>query len=308
LKLLLADDACDPAQAVAVAEEFVRQRVSLVDGHYCSGASLPASRVYHDHGVLMIMPSSTNWRITEQGFGNVFRLNGRDDAQGTFAARYVVDNRLATNVAIVEDETSFGRSIADEFKNRLNARGITELMYEAIGQSDNDFFALITKMKNAGVQLVYFGGYHTKAGLFVRQARQEGLRATIMGNSAMANQEFWDLAGAAGEGTLMPFGPDPKRLPSAAEVIKKFTAVAYDSEGFTLYSYAANQVFAEAARRAGSTELDALLAVLHAATFETVLGPLSFDAKGDRTGFKYDMYRWSNGEYRKICCSSDSGG
>ena len=178
LNLLTADDACDPELAVQVAEELARQRVVFVDGHFCSGASIPASRVYHDKGVLMIAPSSTNPRLTEQGFANVFRVSGRDDRQGRFAADYAVDHGLADRIAIVQDQTTFGKGIADEFEKRLNERGVREAMDEAISQGDNDFGALIARMRDAGVRLVYFGGYHTEAGLFVRQARAQGLDAT----------------------------------------------------------------------------------------------------------------------------------
>ena len=149
LKLLVADDACDPGLAVQVAEELVRQGVVFVDGHFCSGASLPASKVYHDKGVLMITPGSINSRLTEQGFANVFRTCGRDDTQGSFAADYVVDNRLAERVAIVQDQSAFGQGIAGEFRKRLNGRGVREVMDEPISQGDNDFGALIARMRDA---------------------------------------------------------------------------------------------------------------------------------------------------------------
>jgi branched-chain amino acid transport system substrate-binding protein len=302
LRLLTADDACNPQLAVEVAEELARQRVVLVDGHYCSGASIPASRVYHERGVLMIAPSSTNPRLTEQGFANVFRVCGRDDAQGAFAADYVVDHGLADRIAIVQDRTTFGKGLADEFEKRLNERGVREVMDEAISQGDKEFVDLITKMRDAGVRLVYFGGYHTEAGLFVRQARPQGLTATMMANSAMLTREYWDLAGPAAEGTLMTFGPDPRQLPSTAEVAARFEAEGHNAEARTLYSYAVVQVFAEAARKAGSTDLEQLARVLHADTFETVLGPISFDAKGDNAHYEFRMYRWHDGRYEDICC------
>ena len=300
LKLLVADDACDPGLAVQVAEELVRQGVVFVDGHFCSGASLPASKVYHDKGVLMITPGSVNSRLTEQGFANVFRTCGRDDTQGSFAADYVVDNRLAERVAIVQDQSAFGQGIAGEFRKRLNGRGVREVMDEPISQGDNDFGALIARMRDAGVQLVYFGGYHTEAGLFVRQAHSQGLAATVMVNSAMVSREFWDLAGPGGEGTLMTFAPDPRKLPSAAEVVRRFEADGYSPEGYTLYAYAAVQVFAEAARRSGSTDLGALEKALHEGAYDTVLGPVTFDQKGDVTGFRYEMYRWHDGRYEPV--------
>ena len=302
LRLLTADDACDPQLAVEVAEELARQRVVLVDGHYCSGASIAASRVYHQTGVLMIAPSSTNPRLTEQGFANVFRVSGRDDRQGRLAADYAVDNGLADRIAIVQDRTTFGKGLADEFEKRLNERGVREMMDEAISQGDKEFGGPIARMKDAGVRLVYFGGYHTEAGLFVRQARQQGLDATMMVNSAVLTREYWALAGPAAEGTLMTFGPDPRKLPSTAEVVARFEAEGHDAEARTLYSYAAVQVFAAAAGKAGSTDLERLERVLHADTFQTILGPITFDAKGDNAHYEFRMYRWHDGRYEDICC------
>src|SRR3954453_1366248 len=136
LRLLTADDACDPGLAVQVAEELARQGVVFVDGHFCSGASLPASKVYHDRGVLMITPASLNSRLTEQGFANVFRTCGRDDAQGSFAADYVVDHGLAERSGIVQDQSPFGRGTAGESRKRLNGRGVREVMDEPISQGD----------------------------------------------------------------------------------------------------------------------------------------------------------------------------
>src|SRR3954447_11166183 len=268
LRLLIADDACDPDQALRVAEELARQRVALVVGHFCSGASIAASKVYHEAGVLMISPASTNPRLTEQGFANVFRIAGRDDVQGAFAADYVVDHGLAERVAIVHDGTAFGEGIADEFRRRLGERGVPVAMDGAIAQGDRDFTPLIGRMREAGVRLVYFGGYHVEAGLFARQAHDQGLAARLVVNSAMVNREFWDLAGGGGEGTLMTFGPDPRELPAAAGVVRRFEAEGYSPEGRTLLVYAAVQVFAEAARRAGSTDLGPLVEALHAGTYD----------------------------------------
>jgi branched-chain amino acid transport system substrate-binding protein len=302
LTLLVADDACDPKLAVQVAEELTRQRIVFVDGHFCSGASIPASRVYHERGVLMIAPSSTHLRLTEQGFANVFRICGRDDRQGRFAANYAVDNGLADRIAIVQDQTTFGKGIADEFKKGLNERGVREAMDEAISQGDKEFGDLIARMRDGGIGLVYFGGYHTEASLFVRQARAQGLKATMMVNSAMLTREYWDLAGTAAEGTLMTFGPDPRKLPSAAEVVARFEAEGHEAEARTLYSYAAVQIFADAARKAGSTDLERLERELHADTFQTVVGPITFDAKGDNAHYEFRMYRWHDGSYEDICC------
>jgi branched-chain amino acid transport system substrate-binding protein len=300
LQLQTGDDACDPKQAVAVANQLVNQGVIFVDGHFCSSSSIPASAVYNEEGVLQITPASTNPKLTEQGFKNVFRTCGRDDVQGTYAANYVIDHKLGDKVAIVQDQSQYGKGLADEFKKEFNKKGGKELMYEAVTQGDKDFSALITKMKSAGVKLIYYGGYHTEAGLLVRQARDQGLDATLMSGDALVDQQFWNITGPSGEGTLMTFAPDPRKLPTAAAVVKEFEAEGYNPEGYTLYTYAAMQIFADAATKAGSTKLDALEKVMHSTTFDTVLGPIQFDEKGDVTNPKYVMYRWHDGKYEEI--------
>ncbi len=297
LVLKVGDDACDPKQAVAVANQMVNDGVVLVAGHFCSGSSIPASAVYNEEGILQISPASTNPQLTEQGFDNVFRVCGRDDQQGQVAANYVVDKAVGTKVAVVHDKTAYGKGLADEFKKQLNARGTTEAMYEAITAGDKDFTALITKMKDAGVDLIYLGGYHTEAGLIVRQAREQGLAAKMMSGDALVTDEYWSITGDTGQGTLMTFSPDPRKNETAKPVVEEFTAAGYDPEGYTLYTYAAIQAWAQAVEKAGSADLAKVTENLRGNQFETVLGAISFDEKGDVKGSNYVMYHWDNGQY-----------
>jgi branched-chain amino acid transport system substrate-binding protein len=269
LVLQIGDDACDPKQAVAVANQFVNDGVKFVAGHFCSGSSIPASAVYNEEGILQISPASTNPTLTEQGFENVFRTCGRDDVQGIYAANYVVDNK-------------------------------TEVMYEAITAGDKDFTALITKMKEAGVELIYHGGYHTEAGLIVRQAREQGFNAQLMSGDALVDKQYWEITGPTGEGTLMTFAPDPRKLPAAAQVVETFKAEGYDPEGYTLYTYAAIQAFADAANKAGSTDPEAVAAALKEGSYDTVLGSIAFNEKGDVENPEYVMYVWKDGQYGEL--------
>ena len=300
LVLKVGDDACDPKQAVAVANQFVHDGVKFVAGHFCSGSSIPASAVYNEEGILQISPASTNPKLTEQGFENVFRTCGRDDVQGIYAANYVVDNKLASKVAILHDKSAYGKGLADEFKKELNKLGVTEVMYEAITAGDKDFTALITKMKDAGVDLIYHGGYHTEAGLITRQAREQGLTATMMSGDALVDKQYWEITGPTGEGTLMTFAPDPRKSPAAAEVVAAFKAENYDPEGYTLYTYAAIQAFADAANKAGSTDPEAVAKALKEGAYDTVLGSIAFNEKGDVQNPEYVMYVWKNGEYGEV--------
>jgi branched-chain amino acid transport system substrate-binding protein len=299
LSLRIGDDACDPKQAVAVANQMVNEGVVFMAGHFCSGSSIPASQVYNEEGILQISPASTNPQLTEQGFDNVFRTCGRDDVQGKYAANFVVDNKTGSKVAILHDKTAYGKGLADEFKKELNNLGVTEVMYEAITAGDKDFTALITKMKEAGVDLIYLGGYHTEAGLIARQANEQGLTATMMSGDALVTDEYWSITGDTGEGTLMTFSPDPRKSESAAPVVEEFKAQNYDPEGYTLYTYAAIQAWAAAVETAGSTDLDAVVEALKASPAETVLGEISFDEKGDVQGANYVMYEWHDGAYNE---------
>ena len=300
LVLEIGDDACDPKQAVNVANQFVNKGVKFVAGHFCSGSSIPASQVYNEEGILQISPASTNPKLTEQGFDNVFRTCGRDDVQGQVAANYVVDNKLATKVAVIHDKSAYGKGLADEFKKQLNARGVQEVMYEAITAGDKDFTALITKMKGAGIELIYHGGYHTEAGLIKRQAKEQGIDAKLMSGDALVDKQYWEITGPTGEGTFMTFAPDPRKSPAAADVVAKFKEAGYDPEGYTLYTYAAIQAYVDAAKKAGSTDPEAVAAKLREGSYDTVLGPIAFNEKGDVKDPKYVMYSWHDGNYSEL--------
>src|ERR1700757_4528555 len=304
LDLIEQDDACDPKQAVAAANAVVGKEVVFVAGHYCSSASIPASAVYNEAGVLQMTPASTNPALTDdaakKGWNNVFRSCGRDDVQGGVAGKYLADRFKGKKVAIVHDKTAYGKGIADETLKAMNKAGLKETMYEAITQGDKDFTALISKMKQEKIDVIYFGGYQTEGGLIVRQARDQGLKAQFIGADALATEEFWKITGPAGEGTLMTFPPDPRKVPTAKAVVDKFTSEGYDPEAYTLYTYAAIQAFAAAADKAKSLKVDDLSRALKSMTVDTVLGPLSWDKKGDVTNPKYVFYVWKDGKYSEM--------
>ena len=282
LALEVGDDTCDPDDAVAVAEQLRDSRAVFVAGHYCSGASIPASKVYAEAGILQISPGSTNPTLTDQGLDNVFRVCGRDDLQGPTAANYVLDNQLASRIAVVHDKSAYGKGLADEFRRQLVARGTEEVLYTGIDAGVRDFSGLIDEMKAADVELIYFGGYHLEAGLIVRQARDLGLGATLMSGDTLLTREFWDITAEAGEGTLFTFEADPRSFDFAEETVLQFRESGYEPEGYTLFTYAAIEVFAQAAEIAGTTELAAVVEALKNNQFDTKLGQVAFDAKGRR--------------------------
>ena len=304
LKLEIGDDACVPEQARSVAEDLVSKKVVFVAGHFCSSSSIPASEVYAENNVLQMTPASTNPALTEgaaeKGWKNVFRTCGRDDAQGLVAGKFLSEKYAGKKVAIIHDKSTYGKGIADETKKAMNAAGLQEAMYEAINQGDKDFSALISKMKENKIDAIYLGTYHTEGGLITRQAREQGLKAQIIGEDAFVTNEFWTITGDTGEGVLMTFAPDPRKFETAKEIVEKFKAQGYDPEGYTLYTYAAFQVWADAVKQAGTTDTSKLAQVLRAGDYKSVVGDLKFNDKGDIVNPVYVFYKWTKGKYEEI--------
>jgi len=295
------DDVSDPKQGVSVANKFVGDGVHFVDGHFNSGVSIPASEVYAENGILQITPASRNPTYTERGLWNTFRTCGRDDQQGRVAGMYIAEHYKDGKIAVLHDKTPYGQGLADETKKAMNAAGLTEVVYEGINVGDKDFSALIAKMKDAGVTVVYWGGLHTEGGLIVRQMADAGMKAQMISGDGIVSDEFASIAGPAAEGVMNTFGPDPRTLASAQDVVKKFRDEGFEPEAYTLYSYAVLQVMSQAAAKAGSLDPQTVAATIKSGgPWDTVLGPLGYDEKGDITKLDYVMYVWKKGADGKI--------
>src|ERR1700710_839616 len=301
LALDVEDDACDPKQARSVAEKIGSAKNPFLAGHYCSSSSIPASEAYADGNVLQITPASTNPLFTERKLWNVARVCGRDDQQGLVSADYIVKNYKGKNVAILNDKTTYGKGLADETKKALNKAGFTEKMFESYNKGDKDFTAIVSRMKRDNIDLVYVGGYHQESGLILRQMRDQGLQTVLMAGDAMNDKEFASITGPAAEGTLFTFGPDPRNKPTAKAVVEKFRAKNIDPEGYTLYTYAAFQVWTAAVKKLNSTDPKKVIEAIKAGEWDTVLGKMSFDAKGDIKVIDYVVYKWdAKGNYAEI--------
>ena len=296
------DDVSRPEQGVSVANRFVGDGVKFVVGHFNSGVSIPTSKeVYEENGILQITPASTNPVFTERGLWNVFRTCGRDDQQGAVAANYILTKMAGKKVAVVHDKTPYGKGLADETKKALNAKSVTEVLYEGINPGEADYSATVAKIKAAGADILYWGGLHTEGGKLVRQMREQGVNAVLMGGDGIASAEFAAIAGPGAEGTLMTFGPDPTKRPAGAAVVKKFEAKKINPEAYTLYSYAAVQVIKQAAEQAKSLDPKKVAQTMRSGmSFDTVIGKFSFDKKGDRNDADYVMYVWKKGADGKL--------
>ncbi|MGI6851597.1 ABC transporter substrate-binding protein [Mesorhizobium sp. 1B3] len=305
IKLAVEDDVCDPKQAVSVANRIVANGINFIDGHACSGSSIPASAVYAEAGALMMSPASSNPLLTEDaaknGWATIMRLYTRDDRQGTFIGPWIAEKYKGKNVAVLHDKSAYGQGVADAVKAEMNKGGLTEILYDGINAGEKDYSALVTKLKELKADVVYFGGYHNEAGLILRQAAEQGFKFQLIMPDSIATPEFWQIAGPAGEGTMFVFPADPQARPEAKAAVDKIKATGFVPEGFTLFAYATIQAFAQGIERAGSDDPAAVAAALkNGEPIETVIGPIVFDEKGDIKNAAYDINVWSDGKYSKL--------
>ncbi|HEY6831377.1 MAG TPA: branched-chain amino acid ABC transporter substrate-binding protein [Pseudolabrys sp.] len=304
------DDVSDPKQGVSVANKFAADGVKFVIGHYNSGVTIPSSEVYQENGILQITPASTNPTVTERKMWNIFRVCGRDDQQGQVAGEYIVKHFKGKKIAIVHDKTTYGKGLADETRKTMAKGGMKDVLYEGVNTGEKDYSALVSKIKQSGADLVYWGGLYTEGGLIVRQMRDQGVKAPLMGGDGITSDEFASVGGPGVEGTLMTYGPDPRNTPDAKDVVAEFRAKKFEPESYTLYSYAGVQIIKQAAEAAKSLDPKKVAEKIHSGmNFKTVLGDLAFDKKGDITKLDYVMYVWKKDASGKMtyaeCPGSD---
>ncbi|HET9240770.1 MAG TPA: branched-chain amino acid ABC transporter substrate-binding protein [Oligoflexus sp.] len=328
LRAVKADDACIPAQAKSVANKLVNtEGVTAVVGHFCSSSTIPAASVYRENNVLMITPASTNPRVTEdaaykekdcsgvtdagkkancelQNYSVIMRMCGRDDQQGVEAAEFVTKVLKAKKVAVIHDKDTYGQGLADAMKAHLKSLGQEPVIYEGLTRGEKDFNALVTKIKAAQADAVYFGGLHAEAGPLLRQMREQGLKAAFISGDGIVSEEF--VSSAGGEkfvsGAYMTFGADPRKLPDGKKVVDSFRKTGYEPEGYTLYSYASVQAIAAAIKGTGETRDGRKLSKwLFDNGATTVMGPQNWTKKGDLQKSGYVMYVWdTKGKYAEV--------
>lgn len=287
------DDACDPKQAVAVANKIVNDEVKFVVGHLCSSSTQPASDIYEDEGIIMVTAASTSPEITARGYKLVFRTIGLDSLQGPTAGNFIADHIKPKAVAVLHDKQQYGEGIATAVKQTLESKGTKVVLFEGINAGDKDFSSMLAKLKQAGVDFVYYGGYHPELGLLLRQSAEKGLNVRFMGPEGVGNKEISAIAGPASEGMLVTLPKSFDQDPKNQALVAAFKAKNQDSSGpFVFPAYAAVQVIAEGIKKAGDTDTTKVAAALRANTFATPTGDLAFDDKGDLKDFSFVVYEW----------------
>ncbi len=293
IELVAIDDACEPKQGPVAANRVVNSKIGFVIGPVCSGAAIAAAPIYNNEGVVAVTPSATAPALTDgKNFHFVFRTIGRDDQQGPAAAKFIAERMKPKKVAILHDKQSYGQGIASSVRDGLKKAGIDVALFEGINAGDTDYSAVITKLKSAGVDFVYYGGYHPEMGLLLRQAAEQGLKVRMMGPEGVGNPEVNAIAGAAVEGMLVTLPADFSANPKNAAVVTAFKEKKRNASGaFQLTSYAAAQALLASIKAVGDNPVK-VADYMHKSTIDTVLGPVSWNKQGDLNAFDFQVFEW----------------
>ncbi|MCE5195284.1 MAG: branched-chain amino acid ABC transporter substrate-binding protein [Nitrospiraceae bacterium] len=298
--IIVQDDQHDPKQAVSVANKLVNEEVAGVIGHFNSNCSIPASDIYNRAGIPMISPGSTNPKLTEKGYINVFRVCGRDDQQGKVGAEFTLKKLNIKKAAVIHDKTTYGQGLADEFKKSIGNK-IEIVYYGGIVQGDKDFKSILTTIKSRNPELIFFGGIYVEAGLLVRQAKELGIKAPFMSGDGTIDPKFIEIAGvSAAEGTYLTFSPDARKIPSAKKFVDDYEKKYGPIGPYSIYAYDAANILLNAIKETGTTEKKKVIEKLRSMNFSGALGKIKFDSKGDVTESPFVVWITKNGKFEEL--------
>jgi branched-chain amino acid transport system substrate-binding protein len=298
IELIVEDDKGDPKEAALVADRMVSNKVAAVIGAYNSSATEPASVTYNRANILHITPSSTRVSLTEKGFKQFFRVCFLDDRQGLFAARFMKEVLGNQNIGILHDNSTYAQGLAEETKKFAEQQGLNVVFFDAINPKDQDFTPVLTKIKSANPETVYFTGYHAQAGLLLKQAKSVGLQTQWLGGNASNNAEIVQIAGLDNaKGMMFTTEPLPKDLeyPEAKQFLADYKA-KYNEEAESVWWVMAADAFRvirNAMEQTKGADTAKMAEYLHAnlKDFPGITGPIiGFDEKGDRLGTIHKAY------------------
>jgi branched-chain amino acid transport system substrate-binding protein len=292
------DDACDPDQAEAAAQEIVSELPAIVIDHSCSSCSIRAAPLYAKAHILQITPASTSPALTEMGIGSVFRMLGRDDNQGHTIAR-----RLATflphgQIAVLDDGSLYGKGLADVVRSELKSRGIRPLIDESFPSGARSYNGIVRRLADTKIEAVFIGAYELDIAVIAREVAVAKLPIAILASDALIASSFWEVAGKAGEGVVFTYAPNPLDQPASKALVESAHVRGMELGGQALLTYASVQVWAEAVQQANSFDTAKVAAALHSGQFTTIIGQVRFNAKGDILGApgEWLWYRWRAGK------------
>lgn len=295
------DDQADPRTATTVAQKFADAKVNAVIGHMNSGTTIPASRIYHEAGIVQISPSATNPKYTQQGYANAFRVMANDVQQGKVLGTFAVQDMAARHIAIIDDRSAYGQGLADEFEKAVIAGGGAVVDHEYTNDKAQDFTAILTKIKGVSPDLVFYGGMDGQGAPLVKQMRTLGLSAPLLGGDGIHTAEFPKLAGAAAEGVTASLpGVPTEAMKGGAAFKQRFEGKYGPIQLYAPYCYDAVMVLAQAMQHAGSTDPVKYLPEVAKTNYPGITATIKFDARGDLSGGAITVYRIKNGTWEVL--------
>ncbi len=307
IEVVAFDDRSDPKEAVSIANRIVSDRdMVAVIGHFNSGCSIPASRIYAQAGLPMISPASSNPDLTLQQLSpqwtfpkSVFRVNTTDNVQGSYGADFVTNKLKLKRVAIIHDKTSYGQGVAEEFRKQFEKNGGDVAAFEGLQAGDRDFRSLLTRIKGTSPQAIYFGGMFSEGGILIRQTRDVGFKGPFVTCEANYDPAFLKVAGAAAEGAYVTFlGSPPELLANGKEFLERYRTRYPNEElkSYDGYGYEAGAIVANAIKNAGPDRAK-IIEYLRTLKYTGVLGTTSFDEKGDTVNKSITLFQVRKGEF-----------
>lgn len=297
LELTPYDDKCDPNLAEIVANKIANsKKYSAVIGHVCSAAALQTDLIYAKAGILVVTPSATNMKVTQKGFSTVFRMIGRDDSQARIAASFLVSRLQSKRIAILHREDSYGKDLADFVSEHLALRDRTPVLYQGIPNGAHKFDTVIEKLKSLEVDAVYFAGFYREVGKLAQAMQQNKIQIPLLTSDGSSLKAFVTAAGGLkpARTVLMTFGHDPKRNSKNASLLMDMQNSNLETNGYSLYSYAAVEAIDAALTGAKTHDGIKLANWLHQNKVDTVLGEKSWDTNGDIINAEFAVYLWQD--------------
>lgn len=295
IAVMIEDDRADPKDAVSIANKAAAYGVVGIIGHYNSSCTIPASNIYHENGIIMITPASTNPMVTDREYPEVFRTCGRDDQQGKVQADFASNILNVKRVAILHDKTTYGQGLADEFRKNLPTT-VEVVHYGGVALGDKDFTAVLTRVKSSTPDLLMFGGLYAEGGLMAKQMRDLNLDCIYLSGDGVYDPEFIRIAGPAAEGTYLTYARSAEKNPSAQKFLEAYRARWPEVGPYSLFAYDAANVLLEAVKIAGELDSKKIVEALHSNVFHGAIGVIQFDKKGDPVSSPYVIWKVIDGK------------
>ncbi|GAB0114913.1 branched-chain amino acid ABC transporter substrate-binding protein [Acidisoma sp. C75] len=299
IEIVPEDDGCDAQTGVQAAQKLVDAGVPVVTGSYCSGSALPELIALHRAGIPYVLDAATNPKLTEMGFDNVFRVIGRDDQQGPFAAAYIANYLHAKTAAVINDNTPYSKGLADNTVASLKKDGVDVVYNNSITPGQMDYSAVLAHVASLKPDVIYYTGYFSEAGLLAKEAAALHIKAQMMGGDATNDATLIKTAGAGAEGWISTTAPLPQFLSGAKDFVANFKK-DYNAEPgpYSVYEYDSVGVAAQAIKNANSTDPAAIIKALHAIkNYQGLTGSITFDKQGDRTNAAFITVIVKNGAF-----------